>query len=851
MKAAPSNESQRSGAARSHAAGKGSPEYTALAAFGVAVLALLLVGILSIRSLLQVGEQSSLVEHSYQVIRQAERMLANILDIQSGQRGYIITGSEEYLANYDAARVAVQQDVQRLRSLTADNPAQRHYLDEMEKLVTLRLAIAHERIELRRAQNIRAAQAAVAAGEGKAVTDKIRSAQKNIVAEEQRLLAERNQLEKNRTKITLVSIASLGGLAIVILGLAGARIRRISAEQRLTAHERDRLFNYALDMYSIAGFDGYFKQINPAWEKTLGWSKAELLDRPYLEFIHPDDLEITAHAAATAREGKELYVFENRYRCKDGSYKWLSWVAYPQIEEGLIFAVARDITESKRAGIQLQETLELQRAILDNAGYAVISTTPDGIITTFNPAAEKILGYAAAEVVGLRTPAIIHDPAEVAARAKEFSDELGEAIAPGFDVFVAKARRNLPNEYEWTYIRKDGTRFPVLLSVTALRDAAGAITGFLGMAADISRRKRNETLIRQLSRAVEQSPVSIVIANLAAEIEYVNPKFTEVTGYTLAEVLGRNPRMWKSGDKGPEEYSELWQTLTAGKEWRGEFRNKKKNGEIYWESASISPIRDAAGIITHYVAVNEDITERKHIEQLILEKNEELKRFTYTVSHDLKAPLRGIAGYAQELEHRHKEGLPERAQFCIAQIITASRNLDNLIEDLLKYSRLDTEALTLTEVNLPGLVQGILRDRSLEITERGIEVSVNVPPVILRSWERGLQQILANLIDNAIKYSRQSKPPRLTINAETAGDVCGITVTDNGIGFDMKYHDRIFGLFNRLVRADEFEGTGVGLAIVKKLVEKLGGSIRAESAPGQGATFFVELPISSAGESAL
>lgn len=635
----------------------------------------------------------------------------------------------------------------------------------------------------------------------------------------------------------------------------------------------------------------------------------------------------------------------------------------------------------KRADTQLRETLELQRAILDNAGHAIISTTPDGIITSFNPAAERMLGYAAAEVVGLQTPAIIHDPAEVAVRAKEFSDELGETIAPGFEVFVARARRNLRNEYEWTYIRKDGTRFPVLLSVTALRDAAGAITGFLGMAIDISRRKRDEAWIRQLSRAVEQSPVSVIIANLDANIEYVNPKFTEVTGYTPAEVLGKNPRMWKSGDKSPEEYRELWQTLTAGKEWRGEFHNKKKNGEIFWESASISPIRDADGNITHYVAVKEDITKRKRdedvrqqltrqlqlllestgegiygidleghftfvnqaalnllgyqleellgrnahevihhtrndgspypveecpifqafrtirgcrlegeafwrkdgtffltayasypilhndrcegavvtfnditvrkrAEKLILEKNEELKRFTYTVSHDLKAPLRGIAGYAQELERRHKEGLPERAQFCIAQIITATRNLDNLIEDLLKYSRLDTEAQTLTEVNLSDLVQSILGDRSLEITERGVEVSVNVPPVILHSWERGMNQVLSNLIDNAIKYSRQSRPPRLTVNAEAAGGVCRITVTDNGVGFDMKYHDRIFGLFNRLVRADEFEGTGVGLAIVKKLVEKLGGSIRAESAPGQGATFFVELPISSSGGSA-
>jgi len=223
-------------------------------------------------------------------------------------------------------------------------------------------------------------------------------------------------------------------------------------------------------------------------------------------------------------------------------------------------------------------------------------------------------------------------------------------------------------------------------------------------------------------------------------------------------------------------------------------------------------------------------------------KNEDLKGFAYTVSHDLKAPLRGIAGYAQELERHHKTGLAERALFCIMQIITATRNLDRLIDDLLQYSRLDAEAPSLADVNLRGLVEAILKDRSLVIAEQHIEVTVDIPFTTLWTWERGLVQVLTNVIDNALKYSRDAGPPRLGIRAEALGNAWRLVVSDNGIGFDMKYHDRIFGLFNRLVRTDEFEGTGAGLAIVKKVVEKLGGTIRAESAPGQGATFIVELP---------
>lgn len=245
-----------------------------------------------------------------------------------------------------------------------------------------------------------------------------------------------------------------------------------------------------------------------------------------------------------------------------------------------------------------------------------------------------------------------------------------------------------------------------------------------------------------------------------------------------------------------------------------------------------------------------EIIERRQAEQKIenlnqdlQHSNEELKAFTYTVSHDLKAPLRGIAGYADELSRKHSSELSERAGFCVAQILNAIHNLDRLIEDLLRFSRVDTETFIITEINLCSLVETILKDYSLVIAERQIEVTVDIHFDVLRTCERGLFQVLTNLIDNAIKYSVKAAHPHIDILAEESGNTWRIIVCDNGIGFDMKYHDRIFGLFNRLVRMDEYEGTGLGLAIVKKVLDKLGGRVWAEAAPGRGATFFVELPI--------
>jgi PAS domain S-box-containing protein len=241
-----------------------------------------------------------------------------------------------------------------------------------------------------------------------------------------------------------------------------------------------------------------------------------------------------------------------------------------------------------------------------------------------------------------------------------------------------------------------------------------------------------------------------------------------------------------------------------------------------------------------------EIAQRKQIERLLRARNEELKAFAYTVSHDLKAPLRGIAGYAAELDRRHRAGLSERALHCLKQILTGANNLDRLIEDLLHYARLDAETPSATSVNLAQMVDAILRDRQATIAAHNAVVTVSLDVTGVHMWERGLFQVLTNLIDNALKYSRQSQPPSIRISSRDVAGACRLEIADNGIGFDMKYHDRIFGLFDRLVRQEDFEGTGAGLAIVKKVVDKMGGRTWAESAPGAGATFCVEWPQAAA-----
>ena len=251
------------------------------------------------------------------------------------------------------------------------------------------------------------------------------------------------------------------------------------------------------------------------------------------------------------------------------------------------------------------------------------------------------------------------------------------------------------------------------------------------------------------------------------------------------------------------------------------------------------------------VGICQDITERRQAEEQarlaasLRAKNDELKAFAYTVSHDLKAPLRGIAGYARELERHHRSALDRRGQHCVGQILVAAGTLDRLIEDLLHYSRLEAETPTAVLVNLPTMVEAMLAARRPALLEGNVQVTVDLGATTVRSWDRGLSQVLANVFDNAVKYSRDATPPRIAITSEAIPLGVRVTIADNGIGFDMKYLDRIFGLFNRLVRQEQYEGTGAGLAIAKRVMDKIGGRLHATSSPGAGATFFIDIPVAA------
>lgn len=365
-------------------------------------------------------------------------------------------------------------------------------------------------------------------------------------------------------------------------------------------------------------------------------------------------------------------------------------------------------------------------------------------------------------------------------------------------------------------------------------------------------RKQNEEELNKLSRAVEQSFASVVITDVQGNIEYVNPKFLELTGYSIKEVIGKNPRILKSGKTSPEEYQKLWSDILSGNNWRGEFLNKKKNGDLYWESAQISPVKNSEGIIANFIAVKEDITEKKLKEEELIkakekaEESEKLKsNFLANMSHELRTPMVGVLGFAELI--RECENVNEIKEF--AEIIFRSgQRLMQTLNLILDISRIDANKLVLNKnrVDIVKLSKEILSHFKPVAEKKNLKVIFNSDLQEIYCYVDGktIWDSVSNLVDNAVKYTTEGKIG-ISIGIDKVKNVASIKVVDSGIGIPEAYHKVIFEEFRQVSEGNnrKYEGTGLGLSIAKKLIEKNGGEISLVSSLGKGSIFTVELPL--------
>ncbi len=362
--------------------------------------------------------------------------------------------------------------------------------------------------------------------------------------------------------------------------------------------------------------------------------------------------------------------------------------------------------------------------------------------------------------------------------------------------------------------------------------------------------EKNQAHLQKLSRAVENSPATIVITSREGLIEYVNPKFTETTGYLPEEAIGQNPRILKSPDKPPELYKDLWDTILAGNEWHGDFCNKKKNGMLYWERASISPIRDEQGDISHFVAIKEDITEQKRIAAELLAAQEQAlaasrakSQFLANMSHEIRTPLNAIIGFSSLCLNTGL--LPDQKDY-IGKVHTAGELLLRIINDILDFSKIEAGQLLIEQIPFR---LGVILDNAAAMVQqkaqdKGLVLRVTCAPEIsscLIGDPHRLSQVLVNLLNNAVKFTQNGSVTLDIALLEQKDDQTHLkfSVHDTGIGITAEQQRRLFQPFSQADGSTtrRFGGTGLGLSISKQLVELMGGEIWCESAAEQGSVF--------------
>ena len=646
-------------------------------------------------------------------------------------------------------------------------------------------------------------------------------------------------------------------IALTILGKeVVAQI--VSRKERIVLKNYEKLFLESIDMICIAKFDGTFKKINPAFCQTLGWQESELLGKSFFDFSHPEDIEATKNdiKKLETSEVKSLR-FYLRFKTNSGEYKSLEWIATPDTSTGSLYAIARDITDYQRIKSEMQKLSEIQNIILDGTNYSIISTNPDGIIKTFNRGAELMLGYQAEEMVDRMSPAKLHEADEVIKRAKVLSEELNTTINPNFEAFVAKAKLGIADTNEWTYIRKDKTRLTVELTVTALKNSNEEITGFMGIAKDITEKKVRENLIlmsENLHRGFFENTQGLMCTHdINGKFLTINPAGAELVGYTKDEMLQKTlfDIVPVSSNAGVQKYL---QEITQTGRSEGLMRVIHKNGSLrtwMYNNVLSELIEGQQYIIGNAVDITERILMEKELIKAkeIAEKNAYAKdTFLANMSHEIRTPMNAIIGFSNLLKDTHLE---EEQLDYVSNINIASHNLLGIINDILDISKIESGHIAIESIsfNIKDLLNNAKAILGHKASEKGLLLNIiidqNIPTFVVGDPTR-LNQILINLTNNAIKFTEKGSVRILVelLQATENEKLIQFSVMDTGIGIA---EEKLETIFNRFTQADsnttrKYGGTGLGLSISKSLVELQNGKIWVESTPNKGSTFSFTIP---------
>jgi PAS domain S-box-containing protein len=762
----------------------------------------------------------------------------------------------------------------------------------------------------------------------------------------------------------------LGRVLVSVLDITEST--RISTALRESEEHFRSLIEHSLDLVAIVNADGTYRYASPSHRFACGFTPDELLGRNAFDFVHPDDAKRVRQAIAEALpHSRATGIGEYRFRHKDGSWRYVEAAARNLLDDPVVHGLlvnARDVTKRKQAEKALRESEQRYQALVRTTTDGFVVLDAHGRLIDANDAYCAAVGRSreALRSMHIRELECVETP-------EQTRDRLAEVRSRGWARFETQHRH------------ADGSAIDVEVSAVFLADQEI----FCSFIRDITERQRAAAHMALQSTALEAAANAIVITDRNGTILWVNPAFTRLTGYTAEEAMGQNPRLLKSGLQEPSFYARLWETISSGHVWSEQVLNRRKDGTLYTEEMTITPVR-SNGAISHFIAIKQDVTDRRRaeeqlryqfqllqsitegaaesifvtnddgcvtfmnpeaertfgftpaeligrplhesvhhhypdgrpfprsdcalgraysvgevgrnleyvffrkdgtpvtlmgsyaplhaggkrigavtivrditerkraedaiaqlnaeLEQRVVERtaeleaaNKELEAFGYSVSHDLRAPLRAVSGFSKAVLEDFGPSLPVKGQEYLQRVQTGAQRMAELIEDLLRFSRLSRQPLSKQTINTAKLVGEVIGELTAELQGRQLDLRIgDLPPC--HGDPTLLKQVWINLLSNALKYTRGRTPAIIEVGGISEQDTLVYFVRDNGTGFDMRYADKLFGVFKRLHRAEEFEGTGVGLAIAQRIIHRHRGRIWPEAAVDHGATFSFTLP---------
>ena len=599
------------------------------------------------------------------------------------------------------------------------------------------------------------------------------------------------------------------------------------------------IIEQATDALFILGFDGKILDVNLQTCKNLGYTREELLTMKITEIdIHPDDEKLKESFKNLTIN--DSITFESEHRSKNGNIfpvdikiRIINLDGSPRV-----IGFVRDITQRKQGEQELSRERMMLRTLIDNLPATIYVKDAECRKIIANKADLDVIGAASEDVIG-KTDLDI------------FNNEIGQR---GFadDKMVIDTGVAVLNREE-DFFDSNGVQRWLLTSKIPLADENGIIVGLVGIGRDITTQKRDQEKIVKLSKGIEQSSACIIITDLTGNIEYVNPAFCRITGYSEIEALGQSPRILNSGLMPTSFYNDLWETIRSGKVWSGEMHNKRKDGLLYWERAIITSIKNEKGEITNYIAIKEDITDQKRMQDELVyakEKAEESDRlksaFLANMSHEIRTPLNSIIGFSQLLADPDFEA--EQKEEFIKTIVDNGNSLLVIITDIMDFSMLEARQIKIQkeEISTKMFLNELLNDFGNKADERGIELrldkSSDSPDVIIENDSYRIKQVFNNLIGNALKFTHEGY---IEIGYKVTNEMVEFHVKDTGIGIAPEFHQAIFERFRQVdtAKTRKYGGNGLGLAISKNLVELLGGNIWVESEQDKFSQFSFTIPI--------